>query len=248
MAKQTNKQTGNTTTKKSGSTDFNAVSYVLRNLLVTAVIGFLFLTIYKMNEKQGQLPELYQEFSQLRQSGVNQERQQELYNQIMTIQSDTSFFKSITRGYYWAIHDLAIKNLEQINEMKDKIESGQMKPLSREDKLGYKVGVYPLLKYVNDNTPKDAVILLPPGDSAISNNSKWNFIYNPEWVEYFIYPRLCLTTGHEDEHPDLAKRITHVLIIEGKGYDKLKYDVPVEQRASEAVLPINSPPASTQSK
>jgi hypothetical protein len=56
-----------------------------------------------------------------------------------------------------------------------------------------------------------------------------------------------LAIGREDEHPELKKRITHVLIIEGKGYDRLKYDVPLEQRPREAILPINQPPAGLQS-
>ena len=248
MAKQHQHKQPTQPPPKKTSSDNSGFTYLLRNFILIIAFGFLFLSIDKMNEKQSQLPELYQEFQQLRQSGTNQERLQELYTEIMAIQNDTSFFKSLTRGYHWAIHDLALGNLKQINEMNEKIASGQMKPLTREDKLGYKVGVYPLLKYVNENTPKDAVILLPPGDSLLSNTSKWNFIYDPEWVEYFIYPRLCVSNGRENEHPDLAKRVTHVLIVEGRGYEKLKYDVPLEKRASEILLPIDHPPANNPTK
>ena len=248
MAKQQAKSASSTVLKKPVSSEFNSFGYILRNAAIIVGIAILFAIIYKSNEKGGQLPELYQEFSQLQKANANPERQRELYDEIIAIQADTSYFKSLTKGYYWAIHDLALKNLEQINEMKNKMASGEMKPLTLEDKMGYKVGLYPLLKYVKEQTPENAVILLPPGDESISNNSKWNFIYEPEWVEYFIYPRLCVATGYEKNQPELSKRLTHVLIVEGKGYDKLKYDVPLEQRVQETILPINSPPASTQPK
>lgn len=243
MAKQQPKSSVVSGSKKSSETEFSSFTYLWRNSAIAGIIGIILLFAYKSNEKQGRLPELYSEFQQLRQANANLERQQELYNQIVEIQNDTSLFKSLTRGYYWAIHDLALGNLEQINSMKEKIASGQMKSLTLEDKLNYKVGVYSLLKYVKENTPENAVILLPPGDSAISNNNKWNFIYAPDWVEYFIYPRLCVAQGQEADHPDLAKRATHVLIIEGKGYERLKYNVPAEQRAMEAILPIDNPPS-----
>ena len=175
---------------------------------------------------------------QLRKSSRNPERMQELYNELVEIQGDTSLFKKYTRGYYWAVHTVAINEKNEIHEMEDKAR----KPITREDKLAQRVGIWPLIDYINKNTPPNAVILLPAGDSAVSNNGKWNYIYDPEWMEYFIYPRLCLTMGNEKAHPDLAKRADYAVIIEGKGYDKLKYDVPLEQRAREAVLPINHPP------
>ena len=230
----------------------DAFTYLLRNSIIVAVLGVLFLLIYKVNEGPGKMQDLYSEYQQLSQSRGSQERINEIAEEFKTLQADTGFFKEAirkyTRGYYWVAHDVAAKSLEQINEINAKVESGQIKPLTREDKLGYKVGVYPLIKYLIESTPKDAVILLPPGDSVLSNTSKWNFVYDPEWMEYFIYPRLCLTTGRENEHPDLAKRITHVLIVQGRGYDKLKYDVPLDQRPSEAVLPIDHPPVQNQNK
>lgn len=253
MAKQQPKQTVQPQKKKTDSSSENgAFTYLLRNGIVIVVIGVLFLIIDKVNEGPGKMQDLYSEYGQLRQSHGSEERMNEIAEEFKKLQADTGFLKEAirkyTRGYYWVTHDVAQKSLEQINDINAKVESGQMKPLTREDKLGYKVGVYPLIKYLNESTPKDAVILLPPGDSVLSNTSKWNFVYDPEWMEYFIYPRLCLTTGRENEHPDLAKRITHVLIVQGRGYDKLKYDVPVEQRASEAVLPIDHLPVQNQTK
>lgn len=244
MSKHHHKPAAPAAKKKEPSSGGDAVSYVLRNLLIIAVIGFLFFFIDRINEKQSQLPELYQEFQQLRQSGGNQLRMEELYDQIMEIQNDTSYLKKLTKGYRWAIHDMALGNLKNIEEIKEKLRTGQIKSLTHEEKLAQRIGNYSFLQYINNNTPKDAVILLPPNDS-IGNDSKWNFIGEPEWTEYFIYPRLCISPRDEKRFPDLAKRISHVLIINGIGYDRLKYEVPVEQRVSETVLPIDQPPVQT---
>lgn len=231
---------------KKASGGFSAGGYILRNLAILAVIGIVALFIKSHNSKFDQVQGLTQDFYRIRQQNPNSPELQTLYNQIMEIQNDTSFLTRVTRGYHWAINDLALGNLENIHELDSTFHANGVDSTEQsvlEQKMAMKVGLYPLLKYINQNTPKDAVILLPEGDAELSDNGKWNFIYDPEWVEYFIYPRLCLTIGREDEHPDLAKRVTHVLIVEGKGYDKLHYDVPVEQRVKEGIFPINEPSA-----
>lgn len=236
MAKQQHKQSS-PAKKQTASSESDSFTYLWRNFAVVIVIAILLFGIDRMNAKQGQLNDLYNEFQQLRQSGGNQQRQQELYNEIIEIQNDTSFFKKLTRGYYWAVHDVAIKGRENVREIQSKVT----KPLTREDKFAMRVGIWGFIDYINKNTPDTAIIYLPEADSVTANNSKWNYIYEPEWMEYFIYPRLCVAMGKENQFPELAKRVTHAVIIEGKGYDKLKYEVPAEQRAQEAVLPINAP-------
>jgi hypothetical protein len=238
MAKQTAKPTSPSTKKMNSSETTDSLSYLFRNFAVLAVLAVILFSVYNANSAQAGLQDMYQEFTQLRQTGGNQQRMQELYNRIVEIQNDTSYFKKITRGYYWAVHDLAIKGSENVDEM----ESKAVKPLTREDKLAMRVGIWPFIDYINKNTPPDAVLYLPDADSAMANNNKWNYIYDPEWMEYFIYPRLCVEIGHEKDHPDLAKRVTHVVIAEGKGYEKLKYEVPENNRPREAVLRIAQPP------
>ena len=128
----------------------------------------------------------------------------------------------------------------EIKKLKEKFGNGGDETITREDKLRYKIHTYMLMDLVNANCPPNSVILLPPADS-LEMNPKWNFIYDPLWVEYFIYPRLCIAAGTETKNPELAKRITHVLIVKGIGYDKLKYDVPMDKREPLCLLPINKP-------
>lgn len=237
MAKQVQKTVKATAGTGNVQGGFSAFNYLLKSGVVLVIVGIVMLVVYKRSEKQGELGTKIQQFNQMQQAGAGSEQLIPLYNEIMELQNDTSFFTRVTRGYYFAVHDLAIKNLEQIREMEQK----SPKPLTREEKLAYKVGFYPFLEYINKNTPEDAVLLLPEGDSVLANDSRWNFIYEPEWMEYWIYPRLCVTRGREDAQPGLAEKVTHVVIVGGKGYDKLNYEVPVEQRASEAVLPVNLP-------
>ncbi|MES2620287.1 MAG: hypothetical protein V4615_05480 [Bacteroidota bacterium] len=239
MAKQQPKQQPAQAVKKQPppSKGGDTFTYVIRNLVIVLALAFVLFGVDRMNKKGGELQDKYREFQQLRQSGGNQQRMEELYREIMDIQNDTSFLKKITRGYYWAIHDMAIGGSENVKEIKNKAD----KPLTREDKFAMRIGFWPFIDYINKNTPDSAVIYLPEGDSATSNNSKWSYIYDPEWMEYFIYPRLCVAMGREQDHPDLAKRVTHVVIIEGKGYDKLHYDVPMNLRPKEDVLPIDLP-------
>ena len=239
------KQQKTVSAKKPSSTGVSLPEYLGRNAVVVIAIAFVLFLIDKKNENQSQLQDMYQEFQQLRQTGGSQQRMEELYREINEIQSDTSFLTRTTRGYHWAIHDMALGSLKSIEDLREQLHlrgADSTAQSLRDAKLGMKVGVYPYMKMIEANTPKDAVILLPPADT-LAEYGKWNFIYDTDWVEYFIYPRLCVSTGREDEHPDLAGRITHVLVVDGfAGWKYLKYDLPVEQRPKDAILPVDKPP------
>jgi len=144
-------------------------------------------------------------------------------------------------GYRWAYEILAKENYHRIRELLEMEKTGQVPPLTREFKLGQRVACYGYLDYLVKNTPDTAVILLPPY-SVIEGNNNLNFLYAPDWVEYFVYPRLCTAEMMKDREPELLQQATHVAIVNGWGYDQLKWEYPDSNRPQMAVLPIHSPP------
>lgn len=214
---------------------------LVRNFIIIVVLSIILLGVYDLNMKRAALPDLYNEFYALQDNHKNPERLNEVAHQIKSIETDTAWLKTLFVGYFEEFHFVALGLDQQLEKIKTEIQSETKNPeISREDKLNYKVHTYKLMDFVNANSPPYAVILLPPADS-LKDNSKWDFIYDPPWVEYFIYPRLCIETGKENENPALAKRITHVLIVKGIGYDKLHYDVPEDKREKIILLPIDKP-------
>lgn len=212
-----------------------------RNFIIIFFLSAVFIGVYSLNDKRVELPDLYNEMNTLNdRPGDHGERINEIHHRINEIETDTGYFKTLFVGYFDEIHFVAFGVQDQIDRITSEIQNGSNAPLTREDKLGYKVHTFKLLDFINANCPANSVILLPTIDS-FQNDSRWNYVYNPDWVEYFIYPRLCIASGKESENPELAKRITHVLIIKGIGYDKLKYEVPVDKREKICLLPVNKP-------
>ena len=240
MAKGKQNQPSDKTEKKSSSSGF-APGSLFRNFIIIFLLSVVFISIYALNDKRVELPDLYNELSTLKERpGNHEERINEIEHSITDIETDTSFFKTLFVGYFDEVHFVAFGAQDQIDKVTAEIQNGSSAPLTREDKLNYKVHTYRLLDFINSNCPANSVILLPPMDS-LQNDSRWNYVYDPGWVEYFIYPRLCIASGTEKQNPELAKRITHVLIIKGIGYDKLKYNVPLDKREKICLLPVNKP-------
>ncbi len=151
--------------------------------------------------------------------------------------------------YKWVYHYLVRSHLDLIESLGS---------ISIEEKYKSRSGSdYQYLQYIKNNTPEDAVILMPdladleiPKD-APAGTPQLERVANKAWATYFLYPRKLVydqldgqdyladgqpniykSPGYQEER----KKLTHVAIVYGRGYEHLSY--PVQKRLYYAVMPI----------
>jgi hypothetical protein len=137
----------------------------------------------------------------------------------------------VQQGYNWAYYSLMKGNMVTIRKYPNlTIEQ------RNEQKLG---NDYAYLQFVKNSKPEDAVILYPSREDFFPEGVESPFkqdISNKTWGLRFLYPRK-LVLPSEMETNRYAKDITHVAIVNGRGLERLNYEVetPVEY----GVLPVN---------
>lgn len=135
-------------------------------------------------------------------------------------------------GYNWAYNSLLKGNLKMIKEHPN---------LTLEQKYEMKVGFsYRYLNYVKAQTPKDAVILLPAQSDFFPKDEKSPFSgepYNKLWSTRFLYPRKLVLPNELDKNR-YASQITHVAIVNDRGYERLNFTV--EEPVGHAIIPVNT--------
>ncbi|MDR1738582.1 MAG: hypothetical protein LBR66_07205 [Candidatus Symbiothrix sp.] len=139
-------------------------------------------------------------------------------------------YKSV-ESYAWVYDSLLKANYKLIAEDKSKYSIDDRKEMKMQFSFSW-------LKYLRDNTPPDAVILMPPNEIFLASNGVQTFTGEPYcklWSLNTLYPRR-IVYANETELP-YYNQITHVAIVNGWGYDYLHYDV--EQHVNFAILPIN---------
>lgn len=146
--------------------------------------------------------------------------------------------KESSDGYKWVYEGLLKGNLELIKKYPN---------LSVDERYQMKMG-FPLvyLNYIKQNTSDSAVILFPEvrffSDTKdpkqdLSGIGDWGFT---KYAYYrFLYPRKVVLEPEIEKSPFFEK-VTHVAIINGWGYDYLKYSVPEEHRVYNTILSIHS--------
>lgn len=134
-------------------------------------------------------------------------------------------------GYNWVWNTMIKSNLKMI-----KANPNITMQQKHEAKQGFVARYYDL---INKNTPEDAIILFP-SDEIINSDKKFKLklLRDRRKTTYFIYPRRAVYEKHPEYDSELMDKVTHVAIINSKGYDKLNYEVPQNQRQKFSILPI----------
>lgn len=133
--------------------------------------------------------------------------------------------------YRWVYSSLLKKNMATIKKYPK---------LTFEDKMQMKLGKdYDFLRFIKQSTPENAVLLYPSQEAFRKEGSPFKQeIGNKLYATRFLYPRL-LVLESELETSRFADKITHVVIVNGEGKDKLPY--PVDPEVQYAVLPVVPP-------
>ncbi len=136
-------------------------------------------------------------------------------------------------GYSWVWNKLVGDNLK-ISKSSSHLTTMQ----KYQSKFGIDVGA---IEYIAQNTPEDAVILFPPLSIMLSDSASLQFkkdlggIKIRNWTLDLLYPRK-LVYFDEKEGNSFFNQITHVVVMDGWGYDFVNYEV--EQKNNFAVLPL----------
>ena len=134
-------------------------------------------------------------------------------------------------GYSWFVNDFFLGNVKILWKYDD---------ITIDKKYEMKLGAdYRFINFVKNNTPQDAVILMPPNEflnkKPFNTNESWG-IKSKLWNTYFLYPRKVVKENEKTTSP-LYAQVTHVMIVDYWGYDKLAYQVAKKEKY--AVLPLD---------
>ncbi|MDR1357683.1 MAG: hypothetical protein LBJ58_08445 [Tannerellaceae bacterium] len=134
-------------------------------------------------------------------------------------------------GYKWVYHSMLKGNMELIKAHPK---------ATLEERNKFKLGTdYEYLLFVKNATPEDAVILYPSREDFLPEGVNSPFkqdIQNKLWALRFLYPRK-LVLPSEMETNRYADDITHVAIVNGRGYERLGYEA--DERMEFGILPLN---------
>jgi hypothetical protein len=131
--------------------------------------------------------------------------------------------------YEWVYSSLLKSHMEEIKKNPKATFDERMVM-----KLGFN---YAYLKHLEEQTPEEAVILYPDNDDFhIEGGSFSGDIGNKLYALRFLYPRKLVLKSEIGENK-YANEITHVAIVNGRGFEELPYRI--ENMFDHGVLPVN---------
>ena len=136
---------------------------------------------------------------------------------------------SFNRGYGFVVNNLLISNWKFIKENKS---------LSPEERYMSRLGfTYAFVDYIAKSTPETAVLLFPEKEYIRAKGSQEirEEMTHKVWLASFLYPRKVVFEDERGVNP-LVEQADYVVIVNGKGYDSLEYEV--SQKGEYAVLPV----------
>jgi hypothetical protein len=123
-------------------------------------------------------------------------------------------------GYDWVWNSLIGENVKFANR------SGH---LSETQKMQTKFGIdAAALDYIKQNTPENAIILIPPGSVLMADSASFQFkkdlggIKVRNWALDLLYPRKLVYCDEKDKNK-FFKQISHVVVMDGWGFEFLNY-------------------------
>jgi len=134
------------------------------------------------------------------------------------------------KGYQWVYNDLMTNSIELNKRFSYTTYNDRM-----EAKLGDN---FYYLRFLKENTPDNAIIILPPDSVFFLPNSELKFnnlITDIKWSSYFVYPRKLVYENHH-KNTTLYRNATHRCILNYYGYQFLPYQV--DKQVPITILPL----------
>jgi len=141
-----------------------------------------------------------------------------------------SYLYNHSSSYKWLYEQLYKVNYNAIVNYPD---------YTTEQKYQSKLGFYgKYMSFVKSHTPDTAIILMPPDSiiHAIDKKNRMNWLTSKRHSTYFLYPRKAIYKKLSSDSIYFDK-ITHVAIVDGKGYENLPFAV--KNKNKYTVIPMN---------
>ncbi len=135
-----------------------------------------------------------------------------------------------TESYKWLNKVLFLQNYNFMTKYSDYTTDQRL-----QSKLGYFASY---MQFVKKHTPDSAIILMPPDSiiKGVDKKYKMKWLNSKRHTTYFLYPRKPVYMKNSEDSVYL-KKVTHVAIVNGYGYQHLPFRV--KNKTKYTVIPVD---------